>query len=67
MATSTSHLEAASAEPTVRTITRLIPNLCNAAVAEEYKRQREVINDATARQTEEMTFWESAQSHEGWV
>jgi hypothetical protein len=66
MATSTSHLEASS-EPTVRTITRQVPNLRNPAVAQEYKRQREVIHDASARQSEEMNFWESAQSHEGWV
>jgi hypothetical protein len=67
IATSTSHLEAASAEPTVRTITHLVPNLRNHAVAEKYKRQREVIDDATARQIEEMSVWESVQSHEGWV
>jgi len=67
MATSTTHFEAASAEPTVRTITRVVPNLRNPAVAEEYKRQREIINDATSRQSEEMKFWESVQSHEGWV
>jgi hypothetical protein len=67
MATSTPHLEAASSEPTVRTITRVVPNLRNPAVAEEYKRQREIIRAATPRQSEEMNFWESAQSHEGWV
>jgi len=67
MATSTPHLEASSAEPTVRTITRVVPNLRNPAVAEEYKLQREIIHDATARQNEEMKFWESVQSHEGWV
>jgi len=67
MATLTPHREAASAEPAVRTITRVVPNLRNPAVAEEYKRQREVIHAATSRQSEEMTFWESVQSHEGWV
>jgi hypothetical protein len=63
MATSTPHLEAASAEPTVRTITHVVPNLRNPAVAEEYKRQREIINSATSRQSEEMKFWESVQPH----
>jgi hypothetical protein len=67
MATSTRHFEAASAEPTVRTITHVVPNLRNPTVAEEYRRQREIINSATSRQSEEMNFWESAQSHEGWV
>jgi hypothetical protein len=55
------------AEPAVRTVTRVVPNLRNPAVAEEYKRQREVIHDAAVRQSEEMNFWESAQSHEGWI
>jgi hypothetical protein len=67
MATSTRHLEAASAEPTVRTITRVVPNLRNPTVAEEYKRQREIINGATSRQSEEMKLWELIQSHDGWV
>ena len=67
MATSTPPLEPASAEPAVRTITRVVPNLRNHAVAEEHKRQREVIHAATPRQSEEMKFWESVQSHEGWV
>ncbi len=60
----TPHLEA---EPTVRTITRVVPNLRNPAVAEEYKRQHEVIHNATSHESEEMNFWESVQSHEGWV
>jgi hypothetical protein len=67
MATSMPRIEAASAEPAVRTITRVVPNLRNPAVAMEYKRQREIIHAATTRQSEEMKFWESAQSHEGWV
>lgn len=67
MASSSRNLEAVSTEPLVRTIVREVPNLRNAAVAEEYKRQRAVINSASARQREEMDFWESVQSHEGWV
>jgi len=66
MATTTPHLEPA-AEPPVRTITRAVPNLRNPVVAQEYRRQREVIYAAIPHQSEEMQFWESAQSHEGWV
>jgi sucrose-6-phosphate hydrolase SacC (GH32 family) len=67
MAASTSHLEDTPIEPPVRTITRQVPNLRNPAVAEEYKRQRAIITAAAERQREEMQFWESVQSHEGWV
>jgi hypothetical protein len=67
MATSTTNLEDAQIEPPVRTITRQVPNLRNSAVAEEYKRQRAIITAAAERQREEMQFWESVQSHEGWV
>jgi hypothetical protein len=54
-------------EPPMRTITREVPNLRNPTVAEEYKRQRAIITAAAERQREEMKFWESVQSHEGWV
>jgi hypothetical protein len=67
MATSISHFEAAPSEPPMRTITRQVPNLRNSTVAQEYKRQRTIISDASRKQREEMEFWESAQSHEGWV
>jgi hypothetical protein len=67
MATSSRNLDTAPTEPLVRTIVREVPNLRNATVAEEYKRQRAVINAASERQREEMDFWESVQSHEGWV
>jgi hypothetical protein len=67
MATSIPHPEAAPSEPPIRTITRQVPNLRNPTVAKEYKRQRAILNAASKRQCEEMEFWESAQSHEGWV
>ncbi len=67
MAVSADNLEAVLSEPPTRTITREVPNLRNPSVAEEYRRQRAIINSASERQREEMNFWESAQSHEGWV
>lgn len=51
----------------MRTVTFELPNFDNPAVAAEYRRQREVINAAYERQREELEFWESVQSHEGWV
>jgi hypothetical protein len=51
----------------MRTITHEVPNLRNPTVAEEYKRQRSIIAAAAPRQSEDTSFWESAQSHEGWV
>jgi sucrose-6-phosphate hydrolase SacC (GH32 family) len=67
MPTSTSHREAKHPEPPLRTITREVPNLRNPTVAEEYKRQRTIVAAASQPQQEEMKFWESAHSHEGWV
>jgi hypothetical protein len=67
MAASTHNPEAMPVEPPMRTITREVPNLRNPAVAEEYKRQRAIIAAASERQREEMNFWESVQSNEGWV
>ena len=67
MATSTRNLEDAPTEPSMRTITHEVPNLRNPIVAEEYKRQRSIIAAAAPRQSEDTSFWESAQSHEGWV
>ena len=40
MAMSTLDLAAAYADPTVRTITRVVPNLRNPALAEEYHQTR---------------------------
>lgn len=51
----------------MRTISREVPNLRNPAVATEYRRQRAIINAAAESQREELDFWESAQTHEGWV
>jgi sucrose-6-phosphate hydrolase SacC (GH32 family) len=67
MPTSTSHREAKHSEPPLRTITREVPNLRNPTVAEEYKRQRTIVAAASQQQHEEMQFWESAQSDEGWI
>jgi len=67
MATLTHDPESAQEEPLTRVISREVPNLRNPAVAEEYKRQRAIINAAAAKQRGEMEFWESVQSHEGWV
>ncbi len=67
MASPVRNFDTPQQEPPVRTITRDVPNLRNPAVAEEYKRQRAIIASAAARQREETEFWESTQSHEGWV
>jgi hypothetical protein len=67
MATSTQTRESAASEPPTRTITREVPNLRNPAIADEYRRQRAIIYAASERQREEMNFWESVQSNEGWV
>jgi hypothetical protein len=67
MPTSTYHREATHSEPPMRTITREVPNLRNPTIAEEYKRQRVILTAAAEQQQEEMEFWESAQSHEGWI
>jgi hypothetical protein len=69
MATSTPTIEteAAGKEPDTRTISRELPNLRNRAVAEEYRRQRAILQDAAASQRSEMEFWEAAQSSEGWL
>jgi hypothetical protein len=67
METSTEKLDAVAEEPSMRTITRSVPNLRNPAVAEEYKRQRAIVFAASKLRREEMEFWESVQSHEGWV
>ena len=56
-----------SSEPLTREIIREVPNLRNASVAEDYKRQRAIINSALANRYEETDFWESVQSDEGWV
>jgi hypothetical protein len=53
-------------EPLTRIVSVEVPNLDNPIVAAEYRRQREIINAAYERQREELEFWESAQSHEGW-
>jgi sucrose-6-phosphate hydrolase SacC (GH32 family) len=67
MASHARNFEASQQEPPVRTITREVPNLRNPTVAEEYKRQRVIIAAAAEHQAEETEFWESVQSHEGWV
>lgn len=67
MASSARNFEEFQQEPPVRTITREVPNLRNPTVAEDYKRQRAIIAASAAHQHEETEFWESAQSHEGWV
>lgn len=67
MAISSQHAEAAVPEPLVRTVILEVPNLQNPKVAEEYKRQRAIINDALQSRGEEMAFWESTQSHQGWT
>ena len=54
-------------EPLTRAITREVPNLRNAAVADEYKRQRAIINASIESRREETDFWESLQADEGWV
>ena len=58
---------AQSSEPLTREITRQVPNLRNASVAEEYARLRAIINAALDNRHEEVAFWESVQSDEGWV
>lgn len=67
MAAAIQNAEASADEPLVRTITREVPNLRNPAVAEEYKRQRAIVNAAAVKRSEEIEFWESVQTHEGWV
>jgi hypothetical protein len=67
MATLIHNPEQAKEQPLMRTVTFELPNFDNPAVAAEYRRQREVINAAYERQREELEFWESVQSHEGWV
>lgn len=67
MASAIHNPEPAQAQPLVCTVTLELPNFDNPAVAAEYRRQREVINAAYERQREELEFWESVQSHEGWV
>lgn len=67
MATATHNPEPAQGQPLMRTVTLKLPNFDNPAVAAEYRRQREVINAAYGRQREELAFWESTQSNEGWV
>ncbi len=66
MATLTPNLESAQQEPLTRVITREVPNLRNPVVAAEYRRQRAVIFAAVENQREELAFWESVQTHEGW-
>jgi hypothetical protein len=67
MATLTHNPESAPQEPLTRTVTMEVPNLDNPAVAAEYRRQREIINAAAESQREELEFWESVQTHDGWV
>ena len=67
MATLTHHPEPAPQEPLTRTVSRELPNLRNPVVAAEYRRQRDIINAAVQSQREELEFWESIQTHEGWV
>jgi hypothetical protein len=66
MATLTHNPESAQQEPLTRFITREVPNLRNPIVAAEYRRQREIIRAAVESQREELDFWESVQTHEGW-
>lgn len=67
MSSAARNLDEFSQEPAVRTITREVPNLRNLTVAEDYRRQRSIITVAAEHQTQETEFWESVQSHEGWV
>jgi Protein of unknown function (DUF3018) len=67
MASAIHHHEPQQQEPPMRTISREVPNLRNPAVAAEYRRQRAIINAAAESQREELDFWESVQTHEGWV
>ena len=53
-------------EPLTRTLTHEVPNLRNAEVAREYKRQRTIIH-ASTQTDREMAFWEPLQSQDGWV
>jgi hypothetical protein len=67
MATLTHNPEPVPQEPLTRTVTMEVPNLDNPVVAAEYRRQREIINAAAESQREQLEFWESTQSHAGWV
>jgi len=66
MATSTHNPVLDTKEPATRIVSRELPNLRNPIVAAEYRRQREIINAAVESQREELEFWESVQTHEGW-
>jgi hypothetical protein len=66
MATLTHNPESAPHEPTTRIVSRELPNLRNPVVAAEYRRQRAIINAGVESQREELEFWESVQTHEGW-
>ena len=66
MATLTHNPESAPHEPATRIVSRELPNLRNPAVAAEYRRQRAILTAAVESQREELEFWESIQTHEGW-
>jgi hypothetical protein len=66
MATLTHNPVSAHEEPPMRIVSRELPNLRNPVVAAEYRRQRKIINAAYESQREELEFWESIQTHEGW-
>jgi hypothetical protein len=66
MATLTHNLVSTHPEPLTRIVSVEVPNLDNPIVAAEYRRQRAIINAAVERQREELEFWESLQTHDGW-